>query len=70
MPAPTMMTFNFNFDEAVVGFALAIVEEMKIVYVEDSVGEEKVGKIFQNPWRSFVGDAGSALLSRPLRLSG
>jgi hypothetical protein len=44
MPAPTMMTFNFNFDEAVVGFALAIVEEVKIVYVEDSVGEEKVGK--------------------------
>ena len=70
MPAPTMMTFNFNFDEAVVGFALAIVVEMKIVYVEDSVREEKVRNIFQNPRRSFVGDAGSALRNRPLRLSG
>jgi len=61
-----MITFNFNSEEAVVGFALAIAE-MKIVDVEDSVGEEKVAKIFQNPWRSFIGDAGSALRSRPLR---
>jgi hypothetical protein len=47
IPAPTIMTFNFNLEGAVVGFACSAIRMMKRQEEEKSEDEENVIKRFR-----------------------